>query len=43
MPEPHHKKSLCHLWGQVQHLGDPPESERVGGGGEEEDGSGQLQ
>ena len=43
--KPHHRKSFCHfsMLGKDYHWGDHPQSECVGGGGEEEDGPGQLQ
>ena len=43
--KPHQRKSFCHfsMWGKDHHWGDHPQSECVGGRGEEEDGSGQLQ
>ena len=43
--KPHHGKSFCHIsmWGKDHHREDHSQSEHVGGGGEEEDGSGQLQ
>ena len=42
--KPHHK-SFCHfsMWGKDHHGGDSPQSEGERGGGEEEDGSGQLE
>ena len=42
--KPHHRKSFCHFseWDKDHYWGDHPQSECVRGGGEEEDGSGQL-
>ena len=43
--KPHHRKSFCHfsMWGKDNHWGHHPQSDHVGGGGEEEYGSSQFQ
>ena len=43
--KPRHRKSFCNfsMWSKDHHRGDDLQSERDGKGGEEDDGSGQLQ